>query len=192
MQVEVLDEVGYELALRGLSYSFKDRAIPVDEWWTPERFEKMKRTALSLAHRGLGHSKFLESIIVYLDIEAPRYVWSELDTYRVGTTKQSESTMHTLTKRDMIIGDVEVPLIGADWRFSQITAFNKARQQSTAIDLLKSLLPEGYLQRRLMVTNYMVLRNIINQRHDHRLPQWQQFCDAIYNQVKHPEFLPGK
>ena len=33
MQVEVLNEAGYIEGLRGMAYSFKDRASDVDEWW---------------------------------------------------------------------------------------------------------------------------------------------------------------
>ena len=190
MNTHVVNEVGFEEALYGLSLSFKDRATPTKEWWTNERFEKMKKTSKALAGREGGHNKFLESMIVYIDVEAPRYWWSEFDTYRVGTTKQSESTMHTLSKRDMNISDVEVPMIGADYRFTQIVTFNKARAVSNSVELLKSLLPEGYKQRRLICTNYKVLRNIINQRHDHKLPQWQDFINVIYDEVKHPDYLP--
>jgi len=190
VETKVVSEVGFEEALYGLSLSFKDRAEPIEDWWTDERLEKMKKTSKVLANRDGGHNKFLESMVVYIDIEAPRYWWSEFDTYRVGTTKQSESTMHTLKKRDMTIDDVEVPMIGADWRFSQIVAFNKARLITTSIEVLKSLLPEGYKQRRLVCTNYKVLRNIIYQRHDHKLPQWRDFINVIYDEVEHPDYLP--
>jgi hypothetical protein len=37
--------------------------------------------------------------------------------------------------------------------------------------------------------NYKCLQNIINQRKNHRLPQWQIFCENVLNQVEHPEFL---
>ena len=98
MKVKVLEEAGYEWALLGLSKSFKDRAIPHEDWWTYERFEKLNKTAKGMAFNDGGHNKFLESIVVWLDIEAPRGWWQEFDTYRVGTTKQSESTIHTIAK----------------------------------------------------------------------------------------------
>ena len=57
------------------------------------------------------------------------------------------------------------------------------------ITLLKLALPEGFLQRRLVCTNYKVLRNIIAQRTGHRLKFWQQFIDDVIAQVDHPELL---
>ena len=33
MKVTVLEECGQQWALRGMAYSYKDRALDVDEWW---------------------------------------------------------------------------------------------------------------------------------------------------------------
>lgn len=89
MKVDVLLEAGYEEALYGLSLSFKDRAIPRDVWWTKAKFEAMQKRASALYKLDGGHNKFLESMLVWLDVEAPRGWWSEMDTYRLAT-KQSE------------------------------------------------------------------------------------------------------
>ena len=183
MEVTVIKECGYEEALYGLSLSFKDRAIPPDEWWTEERFSKMKKTANSLAGRGGGHDKFLESMVVYVDIEAPRYWWSEFDTYRVGITKQSESTMHTLKKRGLTLADFEARV-----NPEAVKEINESRDRIT-IRQLKSQLPEGYLQRRLVCTNYKALRNIYHQRLTHKLPEWQTFCNRIKESLKYSEFV---
>jgi len=183
VETKVVNEVGFEEALYGLSLSFKDRASLFKDWWNDERFEKMKKTSKALANREGGHNKFLESMVVYIEIEAPRYWWSEFDTYRVGTTKQSESTMHTLSKRDVTQEDFEVAL-----HQPLLDAVNIERHNG--VEAVKSVLPESYLQRRLVVTNYKVLRNIIYQRHDHKLPQWRDFINVIYDEVKHPEYLP--
>jgi len=79
MDVKVLKEAGYEEALAGigLSYNITDM----------KRLEKIART---LAPKDGGHNKFIESMVVWLEIRAPRYWWQEYDTYRVATTKQSE------------------------------------------------------------------------------------------------------
>ena len=37
MQVDILEEAGYDNAIRGMSYSFKDRALPVEEWWEDQK-----------------------------------------------------------------------------------------------------------------------------------------------------------
>ena len=87
MHIAIPKEAGYEEAILGLSLN-KNQPI-----------ENMPNVLRRLAHKGGGHSKALESICVWLDITAPRFWWAEFDTYRVGMTKQSQSTIHTLIKR---------------------------------------------------------------------------------------------
>jgi hypothetical protein len=184
MQVKVLREAGYDEALRGMAYSFKDRAAPVEEWWEGQR-ERAEKRAPKLAPMDGGHNKFLESIQVWIDVEACRAFWSEYDTYRVGTTKQSESTMHTLSKRPPTQEDFEegtLPEVVQTFKMVW-ELYNKD------ITILKENLPEGFLQRRIVCTNYKVLKNILQQREGHRYKRWQVFIDEIVKQVEHPELL---
>ena len=83
MEVQKVEEAGFLSALKGLAHNKKQ---PV---------EKMASVAEKLAFSDGGHNKFLESIIVWLEVRGPRYFWQEADTFRL-STKQSESTMHTL------------------------------------------------------------------------------------------------
>lgn len=184
MKVKVLEEHGHDLALRGMAYSFKDRATEVESWWEAQRVRAEKRAPL-LAGKGGGHDKFLESIVVYIDVEASRAWWSEFDTYRVGTTKQSESTMHTLAKRAPTREDFEE---GTDPYIIDVfkTIWSDVKGDVTK---LKMNLPEGFLQRRLVCTNYKVLQNICWQRAGHRLKFWDQFIESVRAQLKRPEYL---
>lgn len=184
MKVNILEEAGHEWALYGMALSYHDRKAPIADWW-PGQYSKAEKRAALLASKDGGHNKFLETICVWIDIEAPRAWWSEMDTYRVGTTKQSESTMHTLGKRPPEREDFEE---GTD--DYQIQGFIVLWEQvKSDIHRLKMNLPEGFLQRRVVCTNYKVLRNIIWQRDGHRLKLWQTFIDAIMKQVDHPEYL---
>lgn len=184
MQVKVLMEAGYEEALRGMSYSFKDRALPPEEWWDEQQKRAYNRATL-LAHKDGGHNKFLESIQVWLDVEASRAFWSEFDTYRVGTTKQSESTMHTLAKREPTYSDFEGGTLD-----TTITTFQEIwAKYKGDINVLKCNLPEGFLQRRLVNTNYKSLKNIYAQRLGHRFKWWDVFLNELVAQLEHPEFL---
>ena len=199
MRVKVLGEYGFEWALLGLSKSFKDRAIPHEVWWTKERFEKLQVTSKGMAFNDGGHNKFLESIQVWIDIEAPRGWWQEYDTYRVGVTKQSDSTMHTIQRRPTTIEDYE-----EGTELHMIQAFNEILDQETAgftntgrlkgdsLQRVKWNLLEGYLQSRVVNLNYKVLRGMFIQRWDHNLTQWQTFIHAMREQVEHPELLPSK
>jgi len=170
MKVEILREAGFDEALLGISLSYNSGG-------------DMKVVADKLVKRGGSHSKFLESIAVWIDINAPRYWWSQFDTYRIGVTKQSESTMHTLTKRMLTAQDFETQIdIGTILKLNEMIAKNKLNEA-------KANLPESFLQRRIVCTNYMTLQRIIRQRRTHELIEWHQFCDDVLAQCKHPEFL---
>ena len=97
MKVKVLETCGMEWALLGLSLSYNKLDPDKD-------IMKLYDLSKKLAKKDGGHNKFLESIITWIDITASRKWWSQFDTYRVGVTKQSESTMHTLL-RDEITQD---------------------------------------------------------------------------------------
>ena len=143
----------------------------------------MKVVADKLVKRGGSHSKFLESIAVWLDITAPRYWWSHADTYRVGVTKQSESTMHTLLNRPLTSNDF------ADHVACDMVDLMNELIADNDLQSAKANLPESFLQRRIVCTNYMALKRMIRQRRNHRLAEWHQFCDDVLAQCKHPEFL---
>ena len=105
MKVVIRNEAGFEEAMYGLSLSFRPREIEFNEWWTKERFDRMKKVSVKLKDKGADHAKFLRQMMIWVEVEAPRYFWSEFDTYKIGTVAQSESTMHTLSKRDLTQAD---------------------------------------------------------------------------------------
>lgn len=187
MQVKIIEEHGHDSALRGMAYSFKDRAFDPEVWWPGQRERALVR-APKLAPMDGGHNKFLRQIQLWVDIEAPRCWWSEFDTYKVGTVANSESSMHTLAKRPPTIFDFEDGTAS-----SVVDAFIAVWHTSKAdITALKMNLPEGFLQRRMVTMNYANLRNIIAQRTGHRLKVWHTFIDLIMAQVEHPEYLVPK
>jgi hypothetical protein len=199
MKIQVLHEAGYEWALAGTSLSFKDEAISFDEWWTKEKFEQMKKTCKGMAFKDGGHNKFLESMQIWVFIKAPRGWWQEFDTYRVGTTKNSASTMHTIQKRPVNLFDFEK---GTDDRIINIfndilieitDNFNNVKMLSNKrLQRAKWNIPEGFLQSRIVNTNYKVLRNMFLQRKTHRLEQWQFFITEMRNQLQYSKYLPFK
>jgi len=171
MKVKVLLEAGYEPALLGLSLSYRR---PIEE---------MPQVAKKLYCKEGGHNKFLESITVWLDITAPRYWWQQFDTYRVGMTKQSGSTMHTILKRELAVGDFS--------RQIPIQTLNRLNGliKDGLFEQLKAELPEGFMQRRVCCTNYQTIRRIIKQRKFHRLPEWRVFIAAMFDQLEYQGFL---
>jgi len=168
MEVKVLKEAGFDEALLGLSLSYNSHPS--------------KRVADNLAWKQGGHNKFLESTYAWLDINAPRYWWSQADTYRL-STKQSESTMHTVLRRYLNQEDFEG---GIDETFLYLLN-NKIQEKD--FRWVKKHLPEGFLQRRVWVMNYKCLQNLVAQRLTHDLVEWQVFCEALRVQLEHPEYV---
>lgn len=106
----------------------------------------------SLIMRGDEHAKVVRGIVAYVEINAPRYLWQEFDPYRIGReTLSSESTMHMQGK-----GLSEEELVK-----------------------MKNELPEGTMQKRIVMLSYQTLRRIYKQRRKHRLPHWREFCAWI-------------
>ena len=187
MRVRLMKEFGYEEALFGIGLSYgkvsgyatPEEAMQHDEW------SRLCELAPKLASRGGGHDKFLRQIGVVLDITAPLYWWKQMDTYKVSTVAQSESTMHTLLK-DLITKDCfesgHVPDFYID--------FLEGVRQDGDFVTLNACLPQSWLQRRIWTGNYAVLKNIILQRENHKLPEWKFFFDALLPTLGHPELLP--
>lgn len=182
MNVVKLKECGYDESALGFSLSYNSTV------------DRAKEIMPKYAFGRSGEEKFLESICVWLDITAPRYFWQEFDTYRAGMSKQSESTMHTITKKSLSADNFEGEIIPeiVD-NLNTLIDFYKAELDKTAkkklFKKIKTNLPEGFLQRRIITTNYKTLKHIYNQRHDHKLDEWNKiFCPFILT-LEHPEFI---
>jgi len=189
MKIQIFKECGFEEALYGLGLSYGLTSnISYDRFINNnEPFNKVYNISLSLYNKNKGHNKFLEFINIWMLIQAPRYLLSEIDTYRL-STKQSESTMHTLSKYELTNDNFEYPL--SDVILNHINEYiRKYNMGIITIDELKNELPEGFLQARVWKIDYKTLRNIIVQRRNHRLPQWKQFCSYMLENIEHKEYF---
>ena len=54
---------------------------------------------------------------------------------------------------------------------------------------IKVALPEGFMQARVVSTNYKTIRNIYHQRYTHRLKWWKENLDSLVSQLSNPEFI---
>ena len=184
--VRVLCEAGFKEALFGLSLSYRT-LTPLEingtkkDFYDKNHFDKIEKVAQTLAFKGGGHNKFLESMQVWLLIRGSLSFWKQFDTYRVGTTKQSESTMHTLKHRTLTSQD----FTEETFCFANINNIND-------IDVLRDNLPSGFLECRVVNTNYKTLQNIIHQRKNHRSKKWNTFIEMLLQQVQHPNLLINK
>ena len=160
IEIEVLEEAGFNSAVGGICLSYNT--------------EPSLRVAQKLAKKGGGHNKFLESIMAWLEIRAPRYWWQQFDSYRVGVTKQSESTMHTLMrKKSMDYEDFSIPVDMGVLSLLNHFLINQRFEE------LKGHLPESFIQKRVVCVNYKTLYNMYVQRKYHKLGEWREFCNFI-------------
>lgn len=143
--------------------------------------------AKKLVKAGTDHSKFMRMITVTFDITAPMYWWKEASTYKVGTVRNSCSTMHTIHKKEFTLDDfsyehlylelniLEVVIIGLN---AARERYLKGEDKADWWEMIQ-LLPSSYNQKSTVQLNYAVLRNIYHSRKAHKLDEWRDFCKWI-------------
>ena len=106
----------------------------------------------TLVKRGDEHAKVVRGINVWAKITAPVYWWCEEETYRMGHERlASESTMH-----------IDVRGLSGE-----------------ELQRAKAAIPMGKELTKVEMFSYQCLRNIVRQRHNHRLAEWHEFIDWI-------------
>ena len=154
-------------------------------------------TRLTMA--GAPHRKFLRQIFVSVDITAPLYWWKEFDTYKVGTTANSCSTMHTLHKKKYELEDfssdylsnlvvtedgvLELDTMGVldelIMNLNGLRLMYLKTKDTVYWKAMIQLLPSSYNQKRTVTMTYENLLNILEYRRGHKLNEWRRFCEWI-------------
>lgn len=168
--------------------------------------DKDEELMLKLNAAGTSHSKYRRMIAVWVDITAPLYWWKEFDTYKVGTVANSCSTMHKLASRDLTLSDFSwdhliydepVPdrsVTAAGLLKLTIDILNQYRRMYQQTNDKKywwqmiQLLPTSYNQKRTVMLNYEVLAKIFKERSEHKLDEWNEFCEWILR-LPHKEII---
>ena len=160
---------------------------------------------MKLAKAGSEHSKYRRFITVTMDVTAPLYWWKEFDTYKVGTVANSCSTMHKIHAKEFELDDfshehliesgyMDKPtdiaiknlvagpkaILGLNIDMLNICRnhYLKTKDKETWWQMIQ-LLPSSYNQKRTVMLNYEVLAHIYQQRKDHKLDEWHEFCNMI-------------
>ena len=158
--------------------------------------------ARRLISGGTEHRKFLRQIMVSVDITAPLYWWKEFDTYKVGTTANSTSTMHKLAStpitldcfetddyNESIFDDNVDPMLQETKVYHHVNEliefleylrqkYNETKDKCYWKELVRWL-PNGWLQTRTVTMTYENLRVMYHQREHHKLIEWHQFCEFV-------------
>lgn len=196
IKLENTEISGWNAAIRGMrnpmnswdksDTQFSENGRVIDIGFDDARLMKQ------LVQAGSDHSKFMRMINVTVDVTAPLYWWKEADTYKVGTVRNSCSTMHKITAKEFELDDFshdQLDSFSIKHLKALIDYLNEIREwyQREKIDPVKKkawwqliqLLPSSYNQRATLQLNYAVLRNIYHSRRNHKLNEWHDFCDWI-------------
>lgn len=204
IKIENTEVYGFEAATRGMRN-------PMNSWEKSDSYHKGDAFVLgkndlalmkSLVKAGSDHSKFMRMINVTMDITAPLYWWKEFDTYKVGTVRNSCSTMHKIHAKEFTLDDFSHEKLNdfaiEDCLEVVIQFLNTARDMFIDHDgkskaawwQMIQLLPSSYNQRATVQLNYAVLRNMYKSRKDHKLDEWHTFCEWVES-LPYSEIITG-
>lgn len=198
IKIENTETYGWESTVRGMrnplnSWNMSDSDFT---FLSPDGVPCIGGNDLSLMKRlakaGSDHGKFLRMIMVSFDITAPLYWWKEFDTYKVGTVANSCSTMHKIQSKEFTREDFSCEHLYNDdidryqdcldkiivWLNIARNRFNETKDKKYWWQMIQ-LLPSSYNQKRTVVLNYQVLKNMYYARKNHKLDEWHIFCDWI-------------
>lgn len=167
-----------------LSHAKEDMSNLLYDYLDDENFEmnnKHFKRALNLASTGLGegHNQYLTGIRVAFDLTFTNKGWVELERYRFVEFVSSQSTMHRIAHFDLndsYIEYVDKRMIGIMNELKD--KYNETKDKEDYLRLLYSN-PAGFKLTARLTTNYRALKTVYFQRRNHRLPEWQEFCDWI-------------
>ena len=202
--IEKTEIFGWEAAIRGMRNSFNswDKSDSKYNSETgkfevgPADVDLMDR----LSRSGPSHAKFLRYITIQMDVTAPRYWWAEMDTYKVGTVRNSCSTMHKVQAKEFVREDFscehldEASLKTLDVLIDTLNAardrFNETKNKDDWWQMIQ-LLPASLNQKATLQLNYQVLQGLYETRKNHRLDEWHTFCHWV-EELPYSNLIIGK
>ena len=140
---------------------------------------------------GTGHDNFLNGIIVQFDLTFSLKAWTEAQRYHFLDFVSSQSTMHRITKFDIgrqCNGYVRPEVIAVVEE--QVAYYNANPTPENYLRVLYNI-PTGFRLTARMTTNYRQLKTIYQQRKNHRLPEWRDFCSWI-EELPHSYLIIGE
>ena len=155
--------------------------IKYGETLTKDDFDKVFNRAKTLASRASneGHDNFLAGIIVSFDLTCSIKMWTEFERYHFAQIVSSQSTMHRLTK--MNIMEKCVPEVDECIKHRMKELQEEWARTGKEEDRLKLLYscPTGLTLTARVTTNFRQLKTIYKQRYNHALPEWREFCKEL-------------
>ncbi|MFW6282159.1 MAG: hypothetical protein ACOC1O_05145 [bacterium] len=144
------------------------------------------RLAKKLCKAGSSHRKFMRQIHVLALVEAPWKWWKEYATYKIGTTENSSSMMHTLIDHELTEDDFCFERMTLarqkmiDNANNVLKRYKEAPKESRyhIWEELNDIIGGGYKYKRIIDVSYEQLANMYFQRkvHPHKMREWHQFA----------------
>lgn len=197
IKIDNLEVYGFEAAMRGMRN-------PMNSWHKNDTHGNVigdndLKLLQQLTKAGSDHRKALRQMMISFDVTAPLYWWKEFDTYKVGVTTNSQSTMHKLCSRPLTRDDFSFEdMHDAEFIVNmvihnlndRIRDYNEGMKQNKSLwRTIIQLLPSAYNQTRTTSTNYETIINIYTQRKNHRLKEWRELCEYMRNNLPYLDEL---
>ena len=199
MRVENVKVYDLEESLAAARYPMIADLKGIDLTLGIEKAHSLER-GTQLAHaKGGGHDQFLTGIRIAFDLTFTNKAWVEAERYRFLEFVSSQSTMHRITKFNLseqyneyvdkrVIEIMKEKL--DDYNNLIETIKNTPKDNKVLLEELEELRKEKYLGllytnpagfelTARLTTNYRCLKNVYQQRKNHRLPEWREFCEWI-------------
>lgn len=204
IKVEHIETFGFEASIRGMrnpmnsweksdSHLYCYNTHNVEDWGdVPKYAMNIGANDMDLMQRlykgGTEHRKFMRQIFVSMDITAPLYWWKEFDTYKVGTTANSCSTMHKIHSKEFTLDDFShehlmtggiecIKHLCMDLNFCR-NYYLETKDKEWWWQMIQ-LLPTSYNQKRTVTMTYENAAAMIKQRSGHKLDEWREFVEIL-------------
>lgn len=126
-----------------------------------------------------GHPNFLKGIIVQADVTAPQYWWMQAQRYHWFDIVSSQSKMHKILEGDFGYCEYtdETPMVYT----AEIIKLHK--DSCCSFEDVLANTPMGLETTARISTNYLQLKNMYQQRKNHRLYMWntvfREFVESL-------------
>lgn len=195
IKVENVEVAGFETAVRAMRNALNSHDKSDSGWFLNDKIGDVNVRTYFLGDNDLGlmkrlykagssHRKYARQIYVGMDITTNHTVWSQLDTYKVGTVRNSGSKMHRIHVKSFEPDDFShegISEVGG----RTVEVFNMVIEELERLRILFNethekkywramidLLPMGYNLRATVTLNYENIFNIISQRAGHKMFEW--------------------
>lgn len=154
--------------------------------------DELTNTLVKLAQcdMGTGHDNWLCGIRVAFDISLTVKCLVEEERYHFADIVSSNSTMHRITRFNL--DEAYCKYVDRRMISIMVELVRDYNEDPTSEKLLRVLYsnPCGFTYTMRINTNYRQLKTMYNQRKNHRLPEWQEFCRWIET-LPHAELIVG-